>query len=344
LNQLGYDAGPEDGLWGKRTKAAALAIRTESPKLTNNPYLNNLTRASAISWCREVGTTHFAVRKHQPSIKEAEFHFGPEITSIQRNMVQSAARTAWAFLKSRLKFEMASRIDVVAGRDPRQIARDLKTFARKRGFRPFPDQRQHVKTHCADVQRWTALTYTEIDFVLVCANPSMTADHDWQMGHRALSKLFVHEFVHSFQAEHSLAKTHPDPRQRSTKLMGPGWMIEGAAMVAELEYLSPGLKKFGVTTIVELLAPARTSDLRLNKIKKAESTEEYEVALFAVFLLAKRESVNRVMDYWRLLGQGKSQEQAFDEIFGMSLAEFETLFQKMRQDLWLSLDFTKGKN
>ena len=101
--------------------------------------------------------------------------------------------------------------------------------------------------------------------------------------------------------------------------MGPGWMIEGAAMVAELEYLSPGLKKFGVTTIVELLAPARTSDLRLNKIKKAESTEEYEVALFAVFLLAKRESVNRVMDYWRLLGQGKSQEQAFDEIFGITL-------------------------
>ena len=342
LNALGYDAGPEDGLWGKRTRAAALALRAENPKLTENPYLANASRASAIAWCREVGSKNFRTRRYRPSIKEPDFYFGPEYSPIQKNMVRRSAADAWAFLKSNLNFDMASRIDVVAGRDPRKIAGDIKKLNRNRGYQAFPDQYERIRKKCTDSRHWTAYAY--FDFVMVCSDKEMSDDTVWTDDHPWLTRVFVHEFIHSFQSEYSLAKTLAASGKSRLETMGPGWMIEGAAMMAELEFLDHGKLSLHSTPFTKFLqAPAKESKLRLSKMGRVRKAEEYEVARFAAYLLAKRVSVSRMMDYWRLLGHGKSQNQAFTEIFGMGLKEFEEHFQKARVDLLYALKFARGK-
>lgn len=342
LNALGYDAGPEDGLWGKRTKAAALALRSENPLLKDHPNLAKANRASAIAWCREIGVARFDTQKYRPSFEDEKFRFAPEFTAVQRSVIKSSTFSAWAFLKHYLKFDLASRIDVVAGVDAGQIATDMKAISRRGSTSHYPNQRKKVGKHCDGVTTWTAIAYP--DFIMICANPDMTDDADWIKEKPRLIRLFIHEFVHSFQSEHSLAKTQPDLSRRGLKTMGPGWMVEGAAMLAEFEHYSRGLREFGFSTIAQLQAPAKESKLRLGKLGKLEGREEYEVARFAVFLLAKRESVSRVMDYWRLLGQGKSPNQAFVDIFGMSLAEFEEHFQRARNEAVYAIQFIQGLN
>lgn len=341
LNALGYDAGPEDGLWGKRTKAAALALRSENPKLTDNPYLETANRASAISWCREVGSTDFRARRHRPSIKEPEYRFSEGVTTVQGAIIQSSAQRAWKFLKARFKIEMASRIDVAAGVDAGKIARDIKALSRPGSTSYYPSQRSYVRKKCTEITHWSAAAYP--DFIMLCAAPDMSSDKQWLDKRRKLTGLLVHEFVHSFQAEHSLSKTQPDLWRRGEKTMGPPWLVEAAAMMAEAEFISLGLEDFGLYYFVEWQFPARVSKLKLGKMRQIETNEEYEVARFAGLLLAKRESVNRMLDYWRLLGQGRSKNEAFGEVFGMSFKEFEAHFEKARKDVQYALKFARGE-
>ena len=210
LNALGYDAGPEDGLWGKRTKAAALALRAKNSKLTDNPYLSQANRTSAIAWCREVGSTDFRARRHRPSIKEPEYRFSEGVSPVQGAIIQGSAQRAWKFLRARFKIEMASRIDVAAGVDAGKIARDIKALSRPGSTSYYPSQRSNVRKKCADITHWSAAAYP--DFIMLCAAPDMASDKQWLEARRALTGLFVHEFIHSFQSEYSLSKTQPDLR------------------------------------------------------------------------------------------------------------------------------------
>ena len=125
--------------------------------------------------------------------------------------------------------------------------------------------------------------------------------------------------------------------------MGPAWMVEGAAMMAEAEFFSLGLENLGLYHFVKWASPARDSKLKLGKMRTIETDEEYQVARFAGFLLAKRESVNQMLDYWRLLGQGRTKNEAFGEVFGMSLKEFEAHFEKARKDVQYALKFARGE-
>lgn len=74
-----------------------------------------------------------------------------------------------------------------------------------------------------------------------------------------------------------------------------------------------------------------------------EDGQDYIVSHFAVYLLATRHGTDRVQDYWRLIGQGHAKEDAFRQLFEMSVSDYETLFENLRRDRSDAINFVSGK-
>jgi hypothetical protein len=339
LSILGFDPGPHDCAWGQRTKAAALALRKSDARLQANPMLDNPRRVSAVSWCRVVGQLNPEVKKFRPSEASVVFLKDDDATVEEIVIIRAAVREAKKYFKFKHQIELAGRIDFVAGGDHEQIARNLIQLRRARG-ETTKNVRRFVRKKCEGTKRWYAAAY--FNQVFSCWPDNVAHYKTWlEKNKRLLSGIMVHELAHSIQTELTLAKTILRLRKDGRWIDGPGWMVEGSAMMFELDYLYPEFKGRWMPSFQTLMAPARMSSLKLRKTGYVVTDEEYDVSRFAAYLLAKRYGLKSFNDYWREIGQGKDWNAAFQATYGMSIREFEAIFEELRHDLKAAIIFAR---
>ncbi|GAA6164307.1 hypothetical protein NBRC116590_20110 [Pelagimonas sp. KU-00592-HH] len=339
LTELGYDPGPVDGLWGKRTKAAAIDLRETEPRLQNIDMLDNPRRISAISWCREVGIQFSKARQYRPVDElPPDMLFDDDMTLFEKSRIRSNARRARNELRTFYRIDPAGLTTVIAGSDIRQLSDNLRKAMRKRGG-PTNGMTSFVKEHCKSADPYAAFALYGI--IVICTDAALPHEEAWKNISKSLNRIMIHEFVHIYQLEYSLASTHPHRFRKNVNLVGPAWLIEGAAMMVELDLSRFDLDDTGFGGILKLLSGVYGTDLKLKNIKEVRSDEEYLISRYATFLLVKRFGLETVLDYWKIIGAGQSPREAFQTQFGMSITEFETLFEELRNSYVASVRYIK---
>ena len=130
----------------------------------------------------------------------------------------------------------------------------------------------------------------------------------------------------------------PGPRQRK---LGPAWMVEGTAEVLEMLYIFGDIPDDG-KHFFNLQNPARRSRETLNDLSDPGTVRGYTgygVSRFAATLLFRSHGLDNMLQYFRWLGRGLSQEAAFAEAFGQSMASFEEEFEFLRRDFGAARDW-----
>lgn len=340
LSELGHDPGPHDGLWGKRTRSAAENLIAETPKLQGNPFLRNPRRVSAISWCRILGFQYNEARGFRPSSEKAKILFDKDVTTTERALLLGADKNARRYLQIRFGISLAGRVDIAAGSDASQIARNITELRRARG-EPTSKSRKHVNDRCGQGDKWSAAAY--FNQIYVCWPRQDTYDSTWASRNRKrLSAILLHEYVHALQTEYTLAKTILYKRRDGRRVSGPEWMMEGTAMLVELDYTYPGFKSKGMPSFFRLQSPARKTKLKLSELGDIKTDEEYRISLFAAYLLANRYGLDALIDYWAAIGSGLDWNEAFEEVFAMKLDDYEEQFETLRLTHGAAMAFANG--
>lgn len=140
----------------------------------------------------------------------------------------------------------------------------------------------------------------------------------------------AHEMMHHLQYE----LVPPGRRADGDRVLGPGWMIEGAAEVIEAQ--SMGLHpQIDGAQLFNMQMPARRSRVLLSELERSDSVREreaYAVSRFAAFLLARKHGTEALIAYFDKLGRSGDRDQAFEDVFGQSFAAFEADFERVRRD------------
>lgn len=339
LTVLGHDPGPHDGLWGRRTKAAALSLMQQRPELQSEPMLQEPRRVSAISWCRILGKRHGAARPFRPSAEKPNILFDKDASPTEKALVLGADKDARRYLYLRFGVSIAGRVDIAAGRDAKQVAANIVTLRRSRGD-PIVDTRARVRKRCSDKDRWAAAAF--YNQIFICWPQQDTYGADWaKQNRKRMTAILVHEHIHTMQTEYTLAKTRLYKRPDGRRVSGPEWMMEGTAMVVELDYVFRNFEGQGMPSFFRLQSPARASALKLADLGDITTEEEYNISLFAAYLLAERFGIQSLLEYWQTIGTGLDWDEAFQQVFDMKLAEYETQFETLRTHQSTAMNFIK---
>ncbi len=143
----------------------------------------------------------------------------------------------------------------------------------------------------------------------------------------------------------------PVQRIAGTKelLLGPSWMIEGSAEVFERLYSvqiqGEDASDDAAQTLFNMQSPARRSRLTLSELTPTGSTKgrgAYGTARFAAYLLAQRSGHDALFQYFKVLGQVKDRDIAFENAFGLSFEMFEADFERVRRDFAAATEYAAG--
>jgi hypothetical protein len=142
----------------------------------------------------------------------------------------------------------------------------------------------------------------------------------------ARQKLFLtaHELTHHYQRQIA--------GNQASEIM---WLLEGMAdtlgaqAVDHEGYFSLNQYQHNWQTGLQMIAPKpslcelETKADWSHSISSYGSTVTYKTAALAVLYLTKQFGEEKILDYFRSLGQGDSADAAFQNVFGMSIREYE---------------------
>lgn len=302
--------------------------------------LHRPRRASALSWCRALGNTHAKLRKYRPSATRPVILFGDTVKQSHRDILMAAQRDARAFLASRYNFDFAARVDIAVGATAQELVTAITRLMTSRG-EDTSDVESYVQNHCGDFEHWDAAALYNQIFICV---PTTASDASTARSHilHTLTLILVHEYVHHYQFEYSLAKS-PAQRVRSNASgIGPGWLVEAAAMLVELDYNLGYSGDIAWPRFSYYWINARPTTATLSELYYVTEDDEYEASLFAGHLLARRTGLETLFGFWREMGRGRSEDSAFKATFDMSLEDFEVIFEKARGNYAFALAFANG--
>ncbi|CAN0236149.1 unnamed protein product, partial [Chrysoparadoxa australica] len=158
-----------------------------------------------------------------------------------------------------------------------------------------------------------------------------------------LSVTMTHEVVHNVQRELSFDKVPRwvnDPDSVRPR-MGPAWMVEGSAQVIEQAFMEEKFGRF-VPGLHAMRTLAAGSDLTLRQIRLAGEVREaaaYDVSAYGVAMLVERYGEETLFRFWRVVGQTDNWFTAFEQVYGMTVEEFERLYITLRDDRMAQREF-----
>ncbi|MCB4458370.1 peptidoglycan-binding domain-containing protein [Leisingera sp. McT4-56] len=322
LAELGYAPGPADGVMGRRTRSAWRVMK-DAHEGSFSGYLKELpelSRETAIHWCRELPAIRAELAAKRPSSGEVKLRANSERAEIE---VRQAYDSVRKFLLQEFGLVLAGNIGIAAADDWKVLqglARRVKADISAGGS--SPDAK--IRTRCGNGDAYSAAAYQ--DWIFICWSRPKGAERDLLDSDRNwLWAVVAHEYVHIAQAELSGARSvlkGPDAKRR---LMGPLWMIEGTAQVLEAHY-SETVLRVRRPFLSYLGIRARKSERDLRELRRSDRSmpqEEYDLSHFAVRILAEARGNGTLFNFWRNLGNGLPWEQAFFESFGVELGDYE---------------------
>ena len=144
----------------------------------------------------------------------------------------------------------------------------------------------------------------------------------------ANSLLLAHEYLHVLQRDLS------GGYYKGT----PGWLIEGAAIYESQVYYG-SYERYRGTAIVR----AGDYDHLFRNLQEsaeweAERSAGYAIGTLAIEWLISRAGADSHVEYWRLLTDSATWQDAFAAAFGMTVDEFHEAFEQHRNELVAGLD------
>lgn len=343
LSALGASGVAVSGKLNGATKSAALAVQKQHGSNRGVALLPRLSDTSAVSWCRELAVLKPGLKKYMPSASKPLFAGTGGAGSVQTALIATAFTNVERFFQSRYGIHLASRVDVAGSDSGKELTQLAVGLQRSRGI-SFGGMSRSVSRNCGSPSLYySGIAY--LDQLLICWKRMPRYDQAWHKKvYPKISAIMAHEYMHHLQRELTNSKVWKSS-YRSQRKMGPAWMVEGGAEVAEYDWRTTrgGYRKL---SLQELLKPAAKSKKGLRAMQEHRSVkgaEQYLTARFAVYLLSRRYGDQAVLDYWRYVGQGKSWEAAFRNAFGLSIGSYYTEFETMRRNPELASAFLAGK-
>ncbi|EBA15829.1 hypothetical protein RSK20926_14399 [Roseobacter sp. SK209-2-6] len=342
LRSLGQANVSVTGRLDSATKTATNAVLEQGSETKGLTLLPRITNKTAVSWCRELAALRPALKRYMPSAKPPIVVAEGGTGSLQTKLVSTAFKNVESFFRAHYGIHLASRVDVAGAASGEELAKLAVGLQRQRG-QSYGGMSSSISRIC----RTPSLGYggqAYRDQLLICWKHRSRYDQAWyKKVSRMVSSIMAHEYMHHLQRELTNDKIWK-ANYRSQAKMGPLWMVEGGAELAEYNWR---IKRGGgkVLPFNTLMKPAAKSAKNLRAMQRWQSIrgrEEYATSRFAVYLLARRFGEEAIIDYWRYLGQGNSWEAAFKAAFGMSMGEYYQKFETVRRNSKLAAAFAAG--
>ncbi|MEO0372542.1 MAG: hypothetical protein AAF231_13875, partial [Pseudomonadota bacterium] len=328
---LGHDPGPVDGFIGPQTRAAANAW-LEKSKFSNLSALPDLTRTTALQWCREMGMHTFQVRQFWPSRDSVRVVPDAPLQGVKARLLEDVLGEVRRYFGGRYNIWLSGSYDVIAAENTNTISELLRDA---HGERAFNFRFRNNDRICAK-DGPIGIAYPNV--IGICLRPSnaQVGPTEYTSKNRRTYYIVAHEFMHLIQFE--LSNFHNADlyfaNDGKTKF-GPEWLIEGGAMYFMSDFWNRYTKE-DRSTLTKVRFEANATDLGLRDLRRhgsVESWAEYLVAHLAAHFLVQRFGAQSQFEYWRALGRLQDQDKAFRAVFGMSMDAFETEFETLRQHL-----------
>lgn len=339
LSAMGVSGVSVTGKINSATKAGIEAVRQRHPEAARLAALPRLSDYTAVSWCREMAALKPALRQMMPSSKPPHV-LGKSKMHIA--LLQKSFAEVEQFFHSYYGIYPASRVDVAGAGSGATLADLAVDLQRLRGP-SWGRMRNYVSEVCESPSvRFSGQAY--LDQLLICWPYRKTYDAAWrQKSTKTISLIMVHEYMHHVQRELANDKLlRGGARTRSKR--GPAWMVEGSAELAVYRWRQ---KRWGgseemLTNAMKYSGATQKGLGGMQNHGTVKGYEQYQIAMYAVYLLEERFGRQSTLDYWRAIGAGESWESAFRDTFGMSLRAYAGLFDDMRVKPVKAAAFRKG--
>ena len=164
----------------------------------------------------------------------------------------------------------------------------------------------------------------------LAANPGVFIGEDYVY---SIVSVLVHENIHTaFQYDLNGLYTNPALVQRQGGL-GPAWFVEGMAKYFDglIVSLHGGATDFLCRDCTRTIngVPVPVSEIHLSSAEDRE-TCEYICGALAIELLASIVGQRHIVDFYTMRRPGQTWQQAFEEVFGMSVPDFYALYDQHR--------------
>ncbi|MCP5076104.1 MAG: hypothetical protein GY947_22770 [Rhodobacteraceae bacterium] len=339
LKALGYHPGPADGELRPLTTHALAQYRQKiGVILFAQPELSERT---ALTWCRVIGGSSEQTARLMPSHKAPIILTDDSEGDALMGAVTTAYETAEAFFRTGHDIHLASRMDVAASANAKNLAVYLAKLRRMRN-EPVKHVKKVTANQCGSRLGIRAAALS--NQIIFCLPSDQAVDQAWaDKMQNVMNQTMVHEYTHHIQREYANAKLKSRPLGGARRYLGPNWMVEGGAEYFESQFHSP--KQGSGAMLVFLRAQVASTNKRLGELRPHRSvstSDDYGLALFATYLLAQRFGDESLFAYWREIGKGQQWEQAFKTTFGVSLMGFELKFQELRSSISAATAYMDG--
>lgn len=335
LAVMGYDPGPVDGVDGNATRRALMdfiARLREDHTLEAFDALPEFSERAAVGWCREIGNHIPEAAEIMPAADPPLILTKDDVPESVRGYVLRSYEDARQTFAEEYDIHTASKPVLVVAFD-----RDDLEELLKQPIPGIPDlspgaARDTANDLCLGVERVMGAAYRHR--IAFCMPPEAKgALTSYEIWHGRYQFVMLHEYMHHVQREMSLDKTPSDWGEGSR--MGPAWMIEGCAYMAQIKAREGPTREVTAPMLFSLRASDSHDPIPLATIRKQDRVKtdaEYAASNLAVALLSLRYGEDRMIDFWRAVGQLDDWDASFAQTYGIAIADFEALFEDLRQD------------
>ncbi len=319
LNRVGFDAGPVDGQMGRRTFEAALGFAS----LQDGQTYPELTKDTAAHWCATIKAAIAAGTARGPIDEVARFRFGPDVDVAVAVDTRAGIETVDAYFRKSFGSALATPGTIYVSSDAEWMA-DNYVAHLKAG--------QGIRR--GKVEWFTGCHGGEAGygFMFMCANSDVFSG-DWFGSGRSAQRSFAlaHEYFHMLQYERAVGSLDGCCSGNNTlKLLGPQWLVEGAAEYVAFRLLGDSGKlnlKREIDWHTQKAAEVSSS------LEQMQTREGYyaeprasSAGMIAAHLLAESSGLPSLAKFYDEIGSGKPWEAAFEAAFGMTPEAFSDLY------------------
>lgn len=310
LTEAGFDAGGVDGAFGKRTALAGEAYLASAQAM--EPPLPPLSQATAALWCDALAPAAGA----PPQVA-----FAGDIRDKIKQTITEGASDAQTFFAQQLP-DVTPRqgVTIYAGNDAAWLTdRYLAAAGLPKSFRRGKMESFGACDPAAEFA-WYA--------IFLCT------DHaEWKKGPLVIKGIVAHEYWHTMQADlvGKAARSCCTSDSQAQEVYGPEWLKEGSAQYGRHAMLaSLGLAKLerDIDMLVRDTRGATNLLERNNRkgYRDAGGDVSENMGVVATYLLVRDHGYPSLADFYRNLGAGLDDDEAFEQAFGMSMADFEAAY------------------
>lgn len=346
LARLGLDPGAADGVTRVQTRrAVAEFVQRLEGDAVHAVFgaLPEFSERAAVGWCREIGSYAPQAAEVMPSAEPPLILTKDSISPEIRGYIERSYEEARQTFAQDFGIATASKpvLIVAFGRD------DLEDLLRVSvpgidDLSPAAAE-ETADDMCVGVERVMGSAYR--NRIALCM-PSGDLDRitSYEIWQGRYQYVMLHEYMHHVQREMSYDKVPDDGFGR--RPMGPSWMVEGSAYLAQIKSREGPTREVSVPMLVSLRARDAEDPVRLDFIRKKQSVRsdaEYSASNLAVALLALRFGEDHMVAFWRATGEEDDWHAAFEAVYDMRLEDFEELFEDMRHDLTKLVKFARAE-